>query len=110
MDLNKYYEFTDTVWREPATHVTPLKHDLAICALGLAGEAGEVIEKIKKLIHYNRDVDLDDMEKELGDVIFYWVRLVKLCGLDPNAVIEANVDKLMDRQDRNALWGAGSNR
>lgn len=110
MDLTAYADFTDSVWKEPPAATTAFEQELAICALGLSGEAGEVVEKIKKLLHYGRRIEQDEMEKELGDVFYYWIRLVKLCGLEPYDVIEANQDKLVDRQFRGVLHGEGSNR
>ena len=77
--------------------------------LGLAGETGEIAEKIKK---YYRDgvIDKKDLQKELGDVIFYWFALHGAMGMDPTKSIEANMIKLSDRKDRGVLRGSGDNR
>lgn len=109
MNINDYADFTDTVWKEPAKN-NNLRTELAILSLGLVGEAGEVVEKIKKLLHYDKNVDLDDMKKELGDVAFYFVRLCRRVGFEPSEVLQANIDKLSNRKDRGVIWGEGSNR
>jgi NTP pyrophosphatase (non-canonical NTP hydrolase) len=106
MNLNNYYDFTNTVWKEP---VEP-GAELAILGMGLMGESGEVGEMIKKSYHYGRKIDADRLEKELGDVIFYWVRLCRYFGFDPDGVINRNIDKLMERQDKGTIWGEGSDR
>ena len=82
---------------------------LAENTLGLVGEAGEVAEKVKK---YFRDTKLDEeaIQKELGDVIFYWYALHGALRLDPEETIKINVDKLSARKDRGTLQGSGDNR
>ena len=78
-------------------------------ALGLTGEAGEVSEKIKKLFRDNR-IDDDAVLKELGDVLFYTVALSNIFGGNLRAVMEMNMAKLDDREQRGKLKGSGDNR
>ena len=82
---------------------------LAENTLGLVGEAGEVAEKVKK---YFRDTTLDKeaIQKELGDVIFYWYALHGALGLDPQETIDTNMEKLSSRKKRGTLQGSGDNR
>lgn len=77
--------------------------------LGLVGEAGEVAEKVKK---YFRDNTLDEeaIQKELGDVIFYWYALHGALGLDPEETIKMNMEKLSSRKERGVLQGSGDDR
>jgi len=77
--------------------------------LGLVGEAGEVAEKIKKIIR-DGNKDLDAIQKELGDVIFYWTALHGALGLDPESTIEKNVEKLSARKERGTIQGSGDSR
>jgi NTP pyrophosphatase (non-canonical NTP hydrolase) len=84
-------------------------------ALGLAGEAGEVAEKIKKLM---RDTDAkiltadqcDEIAKEIGDVLWYCANLAEDLGLDLERVAELNLEKLRSRKDRGKISGSGDNR
>jgi len=88
--------------------------ELMHLVLGLVGEAGEIAEKIKKLVRdKNSDLaqlDRDDMAAELGDVLWYAAVLADFLGLSLNDVAQRNVDKLADRQRRAVLGGSGDKR
>lgn len=85
-------------------------------ALGLAGETGEVIEKIKKMIRDKNGVfhptpeDIAELKKELGDVLWYLSALAFYNGIDLDDVARANLDKLRSRKERNQIHGSGDNR
>mgnify|MGYP003154020360 CR=1 FL=1 len=83
-------------------------------ALGLAGEAGEVCEKIKKIMRdQGGEVTLDnriEIKKELGDVLWYIAALAYELDLELNNVAESVLIKLADRKDRDVLAGSGDNR
>jgi NTP pyrophosphatase (non-canonical NTP hydrolase) len=82
--------------------------------LGLAGEAGEVAEKIKKVL---RDGDgtvspekREEIKKELGDVLWYVANLSTELKIPLEEVAEGNLAKLKSRQERGELHGNGDNR
>ena len=77
--------------------------------LGLVGEAGEVAEKIKKKVR-DGNIDIQGLQKELGDVIFYWYALHGALGLDPETTKNMNKEKLTSRKERGTLQGSGDNR
>ena len=78
--------------------------------LGLVGEAGEVAEKIKKLMRDNTKVSSDDIIKELGDVVFYATALANYFNSDLTEVLQTNMDKLNNRAKRGVIKGSGDNR
>jgi len=85
-----------------------------IWALGVAGEAGEVVEKWKKIVAYNGGVitaeDKLELQKELGDVIWYIAVLADSLGISLEEVMVINVKKLTDRKARGQIKGKGDNR
>ena len=78
--------------------------------LGLSGEAGEVSEKVKKLFRDKNRFKDEDILKELGDVLFYTVALANIFGGNLRKVMEMNMAKLDDREQRGVLKGSGDNR
>jgi len=82
--------------------------------LGLCGESGEVAEKIKKIIRDGGGVVSEDqrreLEKELGDVLWYIANLGVELGLEMDDIASKNIAKLKSRQDRGVLHGSGDNR
>ncbi len=88
--------------------------DKTIWAMGVAGEAGEVVEKWKKIVAYKEGVvseeDKEDLRKELGDVVWYIAVLAHSLGLSFEEVMRTNVAKLADRKKRGVIKGKGDNR
>lgn len=83
-------------------------------ALGLNGEAGEIAEKLKKVIrNHNGDItklDLEDFKKELGDVLWYLAMMTSQVGLSFEDVAATNLAKLADRKARNVIKSTGDYR
>ena len=78
--------------------------------LGLVGEAGEVAEKMKKLVRDSSRFTNEEIMKELGDVVFYATALGNIYGRGLQEILELNIQKLDDRQKRGKLKGSGDNR
>lgn len=91
-------------------------HDPAMIAkvLGLVGEAGEVAEKFKKIIRDKdgkiSDQDRMDIQKELGDVLWYVSVLADYLECSLSGVAQANLDKLRSRKSRGVSRGSGDDR
>ena len=87
---------------------------IVYCAMGLAGESGEVCEKIKKLYRDKQgQIDFKDKEalsKELGDVLWYVATLAHYAGLSLHNIADLNLAKLASRKLRNKIQGEGDNR
>lgn len=94
-----------------STAIYPPHFSVIYPALGLAGEAGEVAERVKKGIRDNDGVfDREAIKKELGDVLWYVANLAADLEINLNEVAEANLRKLSDRAARKVLNGDGDNR
>lgn len=84
--------------------------------LGLTGEAGEVAEKIKKVIRDEAGVaGMDvakklEIAKELGDVLWYVANLAHDLGYTLDFIAKQNLEKLSDRKARSVISGSGDNR
>jgi NTP pyrophosphatase (non-canonical NTP hydrolase) len=106
MDWTEYKIFTRT------TAIYPKDNAIEYLALGLASEAGEVAGVVKKKIRDNT-YSLEykqKMKKEMGDCFWYLARLCDELDLSIQEVLEANVDKLQSRKQRDKLTGEGDDR
>ena len=65
--------------------------------LGLADEAGELLDMFKKWIFHNKMLDKDHAKKELGDVMWYVAMISYSMGWDLDEIMQMNVDKLKAR-------------
>lgn len=114
IDLNKYADFVLAVCSDPSKDLnafierlkeldanTSVNLPLLLTAgIGLASEGGEFDEIVKKILFQGKPLDNDTvfhMKRELGDIAWYWANACNALGLDPNAVLAENVDKLEAR-------------
>ena len=109
MLLNDYQHESRSTARYPDAG-----NNLIYPTLGLTGEAGEVADKVKKLIR-DRDGVVDqsfteDVALELGDVLWYVAQLATELGLSLDDVASANLRKLKSRSQRGTLGGEGDHR
>ena len=88
--------------------------DLLHWVLGMNGEAGEVAEKVKKIIRDKggevSQADKEELAKELGDVLWYVAVFAHDLGVSMDKIAEQNLDKLRSRKERGVLGGSGDNR
>jgi NTP pyrophosphatase (non-canonical NTP hydrolase) len=70
---------------------------LTIPGLGVAGEAGEVADIIKKHVGHAHPLDETKLKKELGDVLWYVADLARTLGVRLSDVAQMNIDKLKER-------------
>ena len=121
VDLNRYSQFVNAVTSMPSKDLTTFmsrldeldgnytdgEHGpdinvplLLTAALGLAAETGEFCEIPKKIYFQGKPLTEENvfhMKRELGDIMWYWINACRALGLDPNDVIEENVNKLKSR-------------
>lgn len=103
MDM-KYYQ------QAAITTAKPSSCNLYYMALGLAGEAGEVANKVKKIMRDNDYPAREDIKAELGDVLWYIAGMATVLGIDLGDIAAANLTKLQDRQRRGVIGVSGDNR
>ena len=117
VDLNKYKEFVKQVTSDESlssmqmynrmidieTVESKMKVNAASLmtgAIGIASEGGEFAEIVKKCIFQGKPMDDETIfhcKRELGDIMWYWITACRSLSLDPNEVIEENVNKLKAR-------------
>jgi len=115
-EMHAFMEFARTTAIYPGAETGNMV-ELLYLALGLAGKAGEVATKVEKLYRDAGtlgDKEYTEMEgkilSELGNVLWYWVRLVDTLGGTPHHIIDATVFKLASRKSRGTLGGSGDSR
>lgn len=96
------------------TAIYPQNYKIIYPALGMCGECGEVVEKIKKVIRDNQGIfDTDktkEIEKELGDVLWYIANICNDLNINFDNVAQNNINKVNARLQNNTLHGKGDNR
>lgn len=113
MNVNDYQKQAITTAYVDPKHADTMM-EKTIWAMGVAGEAGEVVEKWKKIVAYKQGQitqdDLNELAKELGDVIWYIAVMAHSLGLSMEDIMQRNLDKLASRQQRGVIKGKGDNR
>jgi len=111
MTFEEYQKFCKT------TAIYPDNTKLMYPALGLTGEAGEVANKIKKLVRDGVPKDPNDLATvkeqiaaEIGDVLWYCAALASDLDVSLGRVAKDNIDKLTSRKERGKIGGSGDNR
>jgi len=108
MNLNEYQEAALT------TAIFPPEYGLIYPALKLAGEAGEVAEKVGKVLRDEGGEFSDEKKKELAlevsDVLWYVAAMAGSLGYTLDEVGEMNLSKLASRKERGKIGGSGDNR
>lgn len=108
MRLNEYQE------KAAKTAMYPKEAGIAYVTMGLAGEAGEISNKVKKIYRDNGGVltvaTQEQLAKEVGDVLWYVAMMAKEFGYTLEEVAQMNIDKLESRYNRGAIQGEGDER
>jgi uncharacterized protein YabN with tetrapyrrole methylase and pyrophosphatase domain len=114
IDLNKYKEFVKAVTSEDSNSTSSMCETidklesasgvnmslLLTGAVGISAEGGEFMEIVKKCIFQGKPLDDDTQyhaKRELGDIMWYWVNACRALNVDPNIIIQMNIDKLKAR-------------
>lgn len=82
---------------EIAAHLDAGEADLWHAATGVSGEAGELLDAVKKHVIYKKPLDRENMVEELGDLEFYMEQVRQNLGITREETISANIAKLSIR-------------
>jgi len=108
MTLNEYQR------EAKSTAIYPKDKAFEYLTLGLVGEAGEIANKVKKIIRDSDGKMSTEQRKQLidecGDVLWYLAGLATELQIDMGSVGALNIMKLKDRQSRDKLKGSGDTR
>lgn len=89
-------------------------HAVIYPVLGLNGEAGEVAEKVKKVLRDNQgEFSLEKRKEillEVSDCLWYCTAICRDIGFSLEECMQANIDKLASRKERGVIHGNGDNR
>ena len=113
VDLNKYKDFVQEVTSAESNAFGAMNKRMEVLsdgginpallltgAIGMASEGGEFSEIVKKCIFQGKPMDDETVfhcKRELGDIMWYWINSCRALGLDPNDVVQENVNKLKAR-------------
>lgn len=77
--------------------MTPEKAHNIHMAIGICGEAGELLDAVKKEVMYNKQIDRENVVEELGDLEFYMEGLRQGLDITREETLEGNIKKLSKR-------------
>lgn len=91
--LRSYEHFVCELVKELGSDTFNILH----AAVGISGEAGELLDAVKKHWAYSKPLDVDNVIEELGDLEFYMAAMRQLVGVSRHHVLQINADKLAVR-------------
>ena len=108
MELNEYQKAA------LSTAIYPNDNNISYLALAICGEAGELADKVKKVIRDKNGqfyiADLSAIALELGDILWYAANLAKVLGYDLSDIAQMNIENINGRVERGTIHGTGDNR
>lgn len=93
MDFNEYQKQAATTANNNLTY----PQRIAMGCIGLAGEAGEIVDEIKKSLFHGKELDLNKTVSEIGDVLWYLSFICTNLDIQLGEAASANIKKLRAR-------------
>ena len=116
-ESNKYKKVSDLdMYQQVAkqTAIYPREQAIIYPTLGLTGEAGEVANKVKKIIrddgYKNNESLVQEISAEIGDCLWYISVLADDIGCKLSDIANANLEKLANRKEKGTIHGSGDKR
>lgn len=97
MNATDYQRQSQRTLMSDSLHISPHDTLVVYCAIGLAGEASEILEYLKKTVFHHHEQDDSKLRKEIGDVCWYVAALCSTLGFDLSDVMTENIEKLRVR-------------
>lgn len=100
MNAEKYLELSDRTCKHIESSgivILPEMYDLLHATLGISGEAGELLDAVKKSFIYNKELDEVNAKEELGDLLWYIALACRSLDVSFEEIMQMNIDKLTKR-------------
>lgn len=89
--------------------LTPSRCNIMHIGMGIVGESGELLDAIKKYIIYDKELDIDNITEELGDIEFFLTGLRDALNITREATLKHNINKLLTGKNARYREGRFSN-
>ena len=116
-ETHKYKRISDLdMYQQVAkqTAIYPREQAIIYPTLGLTGEAGEVANKVKKIIrdgtNKNNENLVQEISAEIGDCLWYISVLADDIGVKLSDIANSNLEKLANRKKKGTIRGSGDTR
>jgi len=112
----KFNEYIQSVKITETTDQNPIKERLATnsrlmhSAMGMVTESAEIMDQLKKVTMYGKQLDKVNLEEEIGDLAWYVALMVDELGLDFESILDKNIAKLKARYGEKFTETAALNR
>ena len=106
-----YQQFVNSIVKpgdEIIRQLTPHQAHLLHMAVGVSGEAGELLDAIKKHCVYQKPINMENVMEEAGDILFYLTGLLNDLDISLEDCINANMDKLSKRYPNGSYSNAAA--
>jgi len=93
MDLQTYQKQAARTLRRLSNEQEDIQHML----FGMMTELGELVDSYKKHYAYGKELDMINVMEEMGDIMWYWANMCNITGINAEASLQINIDKLKAR-------------
>ena len=97
METREYQTLAERTMNFGPYNLKPFDIKILNVALGITGEAGELVDYLKKIVFHGHPVDSGKMREEIGDNFWYLFALCSLMQFDAGEIMRENIEKLRKR-------------
>jgi NTP pyrophosphatase (non-canonical NTP hydrolase) len=97
MNIKEYAEKAVHTMKMDPTDYSKLKDRTVHSVFGLVTEVGELCDIVKRTLYYGTPFNKSHFKEEMGDLMWYWINACVSEGLDPEEIMQENIDKLKQR-------------